>query len=326
MNKKLIALVAGAVLVVLAAGVAYVALADGDGDDRRSAALVTRSYTAGFIGIELDGANVGTVRSVAGCDVAAPAATVNTVDGVQKQAGAPQYAPCTIRFSSGMKPAFYQWVVDALAGKSLPRSVAIIVFDSSYKAINRLQLAEASVTRFALPALRAGSDEQVVFELTIAASSVKRAAPSGTMSSGTTPKAMLASNFKLSSLGLDKDLSYATAVDSWAFEIPRAQSGDLKVSSGPPQLGDLTVTVNAPGGAEFDAWLDGLILGKPTEKPLTLSLMDATLKAPLVDVVFPATGLVGADLLGSAESSSSPTKRSFSMYVEGAAIKFNIAS
>jgi phage tail-like protein len=325
MNAKTLVLIAGAVLAVLVGGLAYVAL-EGDGERRSAALNTTRSYTAGTVGLEVDGAGVGFVKSIEGCDVTAPVVNVAAADGTQqKQSGAPKYTPCTVRFGSGMKAAFYQWISDSLAGKLAQKNVSIVVYDFDYKAVRRLDLAGATISRFVVPALAAASTEPVVFEVTLGASTIRRASPSGTASGALSSKSKqaLAGNFKLSAPGLEADLKRVTAVGSWTFDLAPAPAGELKLSAGgQPEYGDLSVTVAAPAGVEFDAWLDGLVKGTPTKKTFSLSLLDATFTTSLVDLTLTGVGLIGADLLGSADSSTAVSKRSFTMFVEGANVKF----
>jgi phage tail-like protein len=327
MKTMRLVLIAGVALVVLvAAGAAYVVL-DED-DTRRTAALTTRSYTAGIVGLEVDGVHAGFIKSVAGCDVAAPVVMVAEAEGTSdKQSGAPKYTPCTIRFGSGMRLAFYEWISQTLAGAASPKDVSIIVYDYNYKALSRLDLAGATIMSFVVPRLSAASTEPVVFEVTLAASSVRRASPSGTASTtGTKAKQLLAGNFRLTAPGLESDLKRASVVESWSFEVLPAPEGETRLpTSGLPKFNDLAVTINAPGGIEFDAWLGALLKGNPAEKAVSLALYDPATLQNLVELSFPGAGLVGADLLGSAESTDSVAKRSFSMYVEGAQLKVNTA-
>jgi phage tail-like protein len=322
MNTKLIVSIAVAAVAVLVGGLAYVVLGGSDDDSRRTAALSTRSYTTGNLALEIDGVNAGFLRSVAGCDVTIP--VVSVAGTTQKESGAPKFTPCTIRFGGGMKATLYQWISDSLAGKPSRRNVSIVTTDVNYQATGRLNLLDTALESFTVPALQAGSTEQVVFEATLAAASIKRAAASGPVGStlGTKSKQMLAGNFRVSGAGLENDLKKASGVTSWSFELPSAPVGEVKfATSGPPQLGDLGVTISG-AGAEFDAWLDGALKGTPAQKALTVSLMDATFTQSLFDLNLTGVGLTGADLLGSAEGEST-VKRTFTMYVSGASTKFN---
>ena len=321
-NKKLVGLVAGAALAAVAAGAAYVVLGGDDEDTRRAGAL-TRSYTSGIIGVEIDGVGVGVVKSVSGCDVTAPVVLASTGDGtLDKRSGEPKYTPCTLQFGSGLRAPMYQWISDSLAGKGVPRNVSIVVFDANYKPLRRLDLAGALISRFVIPGLASATTDPVIFELTLSTETVTRANPSGTALTTSKAKQLLTGYFRVTAPGLETDLKKVTAVDSWSFDIPVAQTGEFKTAAtGRPAIGDLSVTISGLT-PEFDAWLDALVKGAPTEKPMTLSLTDPATTMPLVDVSFTATGLIGADLLGSSESSAN-AKRTFSMYGEGATIKFN---
>jgi hypothetical protein len=328
MKTKTIVLSAVVVLALLAAGFAYVAFA-GDDDARRTAALsTTRTYSSGFYFLELDGVSAGAIKSFEGCGVRAEPVLVATDTAPTKNAGQPKYGPCTIRFGSGMASPAYAWVTDALGGKSGPRNAAIVIADANYKAQWRLELTDAILTEFTVPALNAANKEAVYFELKLAPERISKvAAGGGTVSSGSgKAKALLGANFKVSSPALS--LKGASKVDAWSFQIPLIgeMSGAERlpeIGTGPAEFDDVGITASEPL-TELDKMVSDLAAGTSKETTLVVDLLDPTLTETLVQLSFTGVGLSEAELIGSVESSTETiAKRSFAMYVEGATLKFN---
>ncbi len=318
MNTKTIVLVAVAVLAVLVGGLAYVTLS-GDDDERRAGALTTRSYSAGHFVLEVNGASAGFLKSVSGCGIHAETASLGPDS---PKTSSVRYEPCTLQFGGGMGQPLYTWIIDALSGKNAVRNAAIVVTDLNYKAQTRLDLTSAVLTRFALPALDAASVETALFEVTLTPETIRKTAGSGATvgTLGTKTPKLLVSNFSVD--GPDK--SKVTKVASWAFEVPVAAEGlERSLSAGAAKLDKLTLTVNEPT-TEFDPWVDQLMKGSPTQKNITLSLLDATRTQMLMEVNFSGTVLTEADLLGTKETTAETTaKRDFSMQPGGATIKFS---
>lgn len=324
MKTKSFVLVAVAVFAAIVGGVVYVAVSGG-GDERRLGAAV-RSFAAGNFAIEIAGTNAGFLKSVSGCGVNANVVSTQTgkfADG--KQAGQLKYGPCQITFGSGMGAPLYSWITDSLAGKTAPKNVSIVVTDATGKATTRLDLANTYLTRFTVPSLDVASKDPLYFEATLTPGSIRKVAASASVAK-IAPKAKVlsAAFFRFNGPGLTTDATKLNKIESWSFEVGPATATGVEVKAGPlAELGDLTVTVAEPA-AEFEGWLGALMKGSPTEKDLTVELLDATLKEVLIEFSFNGTGLAAGELLGGGVTGAEAiARREFSMYVQGAAIKFN---
>jgi phage tail-like protein len=332
MKTKTIVLSAVVVLALLAGGIAFVALGGGDDDERRTGAIAaTRSYSAGNFFLEINGTNVGALKSIDGCGVEfETVAAVSGTDKAQtKHVGQPKYGPCQIRFGSGLGPAAYQWIMDALAGKNAVRDAAIVIADVNLKAQSRLALDDAILTKFTLPALDPGSKDPAYFELTLTPEQITKS-PGGGSSVGSTAsksaKQMLLGNFRVTSPALPN--LKASKVESWSFESPvaREATGSERlptVLSGPAQLGDVSLLASEPVQG-LDDWVSDQVKGTAKETTLLVELLDPTLKSSLLELSFTGVGLTQADLIAGAESATDTVqKRGFSMFVQGASIKFS---
>jgi T4-like virus tail tube protein gp19 len=310
MKTRSFILVAVAVFAALVGGFVYVALSGGGGE-RRTGALAPQSSTAGNFTLMLDGANVGQLRSVSGCEV--------SFEAVQKSGSADSgaaYRPCTLAFNLGMEPAFLTWVSGAVAGNGQPKDVSILQSNATGNVVAELRLSNAQITSFTMPALAGGSNTAVFFEATVEGQvqKLKGSGKVGSSLASKTQKNLLASNFKLTIPGLEQDLAKTNVVDGWSINIKNASN---------PQPGELAFTVGEPVN-DLDMWLDNLMKGANSPpRPAKLELLDASLKSALVELNFTSATVAEADLLGTAESPTAPVRRNVSLEVGGASLKFN---
>jgi phage tail-like protein len=327
MKTKSFILVAVAVFAALLGGFMYVALSGG-GDERRAGALAAQSYATGNYLLEIGGKNVGALKSVSGCGVTAELVGAVGSSKIQtKQAANVRYGPCEITFGHSMDSPFFAWINDTLKGNAGPKNVAIVAVDANQKATTRLELTGAVIRSFALPKLEAGSKDPVEFTVTIDPQTIQKSAGGGAAVPSISPKAksLLASNYRLDAPGLTSDLKKVPSVESWSFEVsqPAGTQGVARQLGGNLVLGNLSLAVSEPG-SEFDAWLDSLTKGNPSEKNVTLELLDPTLKDALMSVSFSGVGLLSGQLLPAADTGSKAVgSREFTMYVQGASINFN---
>jgi hypothetical protein len=327
MKTKTFILVAVAVFAALLGGFTYVALSGGE-EERRAGALTTRSYAAGNYMLEIAGKNVGALKSVSGCGVTAELVGTSGSSKFQtKQAANVRYGPCEITFGHSMDAPLFAWINDTLKGNAGPKNVAIVAVDVNQKATTRLELTGAVIRSFALPKLEGGSKDPVEFQVSIEPQAIQKSAGGGAPVPSLPAKAknLLASNYRLDAPGLANDLKKVPSVESWSFELgqPAAAGGVPKQLGGNLVLGNLSLAVSEPG-TEFDAWLDSLMKGNPSEKNVTLELLDPSLKDALMSVSFSGVGLLSGQLLPAADTGSNAVgSREFTMYVQGASINFN---
>ncbi len=328
MKPKTLVLVAVAVAVVLVGGLAYVAFGGGD-DDRRAGALATSSYAVGNYALTIDGVNAGMLKSFSGCGVTANAVSATVGDlRLDTSTGPVKYEGCHIRFGLGMAPVVYTWIKDSLAGKGAPKAVSIVGYDATNQATAQLNLTNARLTSFTVPQLDATNSAAVFFEATLSPESVRKVkASGGAASASKTVKTMLGANYRLTIP--DVEGHRASRIGPWSFEIPVPDDAGVTGTTKalvPAKLDDLSVLASDPAPG-LDAWLDLLMKGTPTEKPVTIELLDATLKVQLFELRFAAAGLTQGDLLGASTASTDTVpRRQFSMYVEGPALTFSGAA
>jgi hypothetical protein len=320
MKTRTFIIVAVAVFAALLGGFVYVAL-DGGGEERRAGALSTRSYVSGSWSLELDGQNVGVLKSLEGCHLEA---NVAAEAGGGKLAGAPRFTPCRLRFGLGMGKPLYTWISDVLGGKTVgARAVTLVQTDGTGKVATALNLQGAQITSFSVPALDAAAKEPGYFELKIEADTVEKGS-SGGAAATTSAKAklLMPAYFSVKIGGLDT--TKIAKVSSWSFQRSRA-TGDTKL--GQPELGNFELETSESSSSTFQAALEDLaVKGNATEWPGSIELLDATLKSVLFKVDFTGVGMYAGDLYGAAEAADALPRRAYSFYVESAKLDFAGAS
>jgi hypothetical protein len=315
MKTKTLLLVAVAVFAALVGGFLYVALSGG-GDDRRVGALATYA-TATTWHLQLNGANAGPLKGVAGCGVNAP--VVDTAGGT-KTTGPIRFEPCRLEFGTYMGASLHKWITDSIKGTAPPADLRLLQLDGNGVAVTNLELRNALLTRFALPALNGGSTDALTFSISVASDLIRRMAPGGKVSVPLAQKGVAATtaNFVLTIPGVDA--SSVAAVAPWSVEIPlQASTLETKTAVGRPDLANLQVEVAQAGAADFDNLLQNSLVkglgGKTTAK---LELKNAAMTAVVFELDLAGVGIAGGDLAGSANN-----RRSYSFFVEGASPAFS---
>ena len=322
MKTKTLFLVAVAVFATLVGGFLYVALG-GSGDERRLGAL-SPSYSAGKFALEVNGVMAGWLKDVAGCGVEAPTREIQTTVGYDKQPGATAYGTCQMRFGMSMTPAFYKWVGDAIRGAGTSRNVSIVQTDFNYKEIGRLELTNALISRFTLPAL-GGPAEALYFEVALAPLTIRSLKGSGAaVSSSLVQQKIAQTSYFRATIG-DLPSAKVAPIDAWSVNIPVPErSGELmKVAAPRAMAGDLSLAVSEADADAWQGWVEtSLIQGNPSEKSATIEILNATLDQVFAKFSLTGVGLQAADLFGKSPTSDGAKKRAYTLYVESATASF----
>lgn len=293
-------------------GFLYVAL--GDGDDRRIGAL--RSYTAGNWHLEVGGTAMGALKNVEGCGVEG---TVTMATPTDKRPASSEYGPCKISFGTGFSLAGWQWINESLEG-AVPRNAALIHVDSAGVADFQLTLANASIERFETPKLDASSNDVTTFWIDLAAQRIdKTKALTTPKAAASTAKNQLAANFRLTIPGLDT--SKVSTIEQWAFSVPPQTAAEKAPKA---HLENLTLLTSETAAKGFEDYLRASLINGETvaEKTAKLELLSSDLQSTVLAIDFTGVGIIGGELFGAGESSTSIVRRQFSFYVESATIKY----
>jgi phage tail-like protein len=317
--RKLI-LMAVLVAAAVVGGIVYVLAS---GDDTRRTGAISRTYVAGKTQLLVAGQPMGFLKSASCGGVGAE---VTRVEGGKagpdgKQIGAAQYEPCELSFGLSMEPAIYSWISDALAGKAAAKSLTLQSLDFENKEISRLDLNQAVLTEFSMPAFDAANNDAAYMSIAVQPQTLNSKPGSGAVVSSTVAtkqKVWQPANFKFEFAGLP--LAKVSKVEGIAFHV---ESGTQR-----PLLENFTIVVNASDVGNLDQFLKKFVIdgqnAPANETTAKLTMLDSTLAATVGTVSFTGVGMTGGTLVGAVESGSeSIAKRQFVLYAEG--LSLNIA-
>jgi hypothetical protein len=175
------------------------------GADARSAN--ERSYTAGSVGLEVDGARSAVKEASGGAAYGEVVSEQLGPDHVtRKHIGAVRYEPISLKVGADMSKALMTWTSDTLNLKFTPRNGAILGLDGAAKEQSRRMFYNGLLSDIVFPELDAESKEAAYISLKISPEYTRLAPASGaTVSPAAVPaqKATMESAFRLSIDGLD---------------------------------------------------------------------------------------------------------------------------
>ncbi len=315
MRTRTLVLIGVAVFAVIVGGFLYVALSGG-GDTRRAGALTSRSYSVGKTVLYSAGAPLGYVQSSSCGTVGAP--VVSGEKGMHL--GPASYEPCELTVGLGLEKELYKWINDAITGAQTRKDLALSTLDANFKEIGRLELRNALLTQFSLPALDAANKSPAYLTLTIEPQSLQSAKPSGATVSSTLAakqKTLIPGNFRFDLGG--KGLTKVTKVDSWSFVVKSAG----------PDLGDLAITVSEsdPRMSDLEKMLQNFVIagenGPGAETSAGITFLDSTQTTEIASMSFTGVGMREGQLGPSLGSGESVARREFAFYVNSAQLTVN---
>jgi phage tail-like protein len=331
-SKRLIIGVVLALLGIVALGGVAVLL--GGGDERRLGATQDkRAYVSGNFFLEIDGVNVGALRSFEGCAAAGTVVDeqVGADQVVHKHVGNLAYEPCVIEVGSGMDAKLYEWIKDMLDRKATRHNLVIHSADYDFKVRSSTQLLDALLTKVKLPALDASSKDAASIELTIQAEVVKALAASGQPISGTSSKSAaqkkwLPSNFRFTLNGVS-DLNRVNKISSFEVtqEVTQGQVGELRDYAQEPgklRLGNLAVTIAESHSASLDGWFDDFLIkgnnAAANEKTGSIEFLSPNLQDVLFTLSLKGVGIFRGGGVTFEAKSEGIKRKTYLLYVEEA--------
>jgi phage tail-like protein len=253
-----------------------------------------RSYATGGYALELDGKNVGQLKSVEGGDAFADVVAQASAKSyyAKKNVTTVKYSPVKLRVGVSMGKAFYDWIAAGWTGDVQRRGGSIVEADDKGAVKARREFADALISEVAFPAFDGASKEAGYLTVTLAPEHV--AAKKGVGKSAAPfvkQKLWATSNFKLELDGLDT--ARVSKIDAFTIRQTVAESatGARRVRAKEPakvEFPNLRVTLASTGAQTWIDWFDDFVLkgnsGDANEKGGTLRLLSANLKDELGQV------------------------------------------
>jgi hypothetical protein len=303
-------LVAGVFVGVVAVALVIWATTGTGGGGRRHAAFVHSSNAGGWALFTPTGESLGRLVAV-DCGTAVGEVSLETpFEGNDpKSVGAPGYEDCAATLTWGMSAEFWTWVNAAFHGSTDRRNLWLVHWDETGVERDRLELTDALLAGFALPALDANGTQSVKPDVTFRASQIRRVdGATGFSPQQSVGPTLTQSNFSLDAYG--QSVLGALNVGEWTARVE---------PSGRPRLGDLAVTIGVNNQQSIDLfdsnltrWLSGRYRNGSGAAVVSLRDGTNTVRARLS---FGGVGLFGGDLV----TRTAPTRhRDYKLYVQTA--------
>jgi len=262
-----------------------------------------RSFVSGKFALDLEGSPAGLISSIAGGFASGNVVSeADSPDFFFKKhlEDPPGYSDITIQCGTNMSPAFYQWLKNTLSGAYPLHNGAILALDYQNKVLRRLEFVNAQITRITFPRVDAASKDTATLTVTLTPASTFAGTKGVIYNPGSAPtaKKWVASNFKLTIVGLDT--THITSIEAIDIPIPLAPPPDLACLVCvpiPPRIDfpQVQVALSETYATTWSAWDETFVIsGQHTdadEKSATLDYLDATLH-PLVSLNLTGLGII----------------------------------
>lgn len=254
-------------------------------------------FAAGRFALELDGTMCGFLKSVEGGAITADVVVepLGTDAFRKKHLGTPRYEELVLGLDLSLDKIVYQWIADALAGKSVRRDGSITATDSRLKAVSERQFFDALITEVTVPKADAASKEAGFLTVKLSPELLRAKAGSGATAkvSAAKAKSWLPSNFQLEIDGID--CKKVTKIEALTFKVKAAEDevGEERIVTKEPtsiEVPNLQITLAESTSQTWTAWFDDFVVkglsGDENEKSGKLSFLTPDRQATLAEVRF----------------------------------------
>jgi hypothetical protein len=270
------------------------------------AAVDARSYVSNNFSLELDGANVGFLKSFEGGFARGEVVSVAGGPGapVKKQIGPYHYEPMVMECEMAMARPIYDWVSATLGGKFQRKNGAVITANFDYKEKSRLQFNQALISEIGFPAMDGASRDAAYLTLKLVPEmAVPLAGSDARIKADLGDKkiqASLASNFRLTIAGLDcKRVSRIEAftIKSVMRQDKVGNQREITTNAVGLEIPNLSISVAEIDAGGFYAWFQDMVIkgnsGDNNERQGTLEFLSRDMSSTLMTLRFANLGIFG---------------------------------
>jgi len=276
-------------------------------NDTASAAIDARAYTSGRFAFELDGVLLDLVKSVEGGFARA--------DVVQEKLGPSQFAKkhlanlkytdIVMQCDPSLSGPLLNWVTASLAMTYARKNGAVITADFDMKERSRLEIFNALMSEFTIPACDAASKDPGYLTLKLSPEYTRPVAGKGNvlpapLGGAKQQKAWSPGNFRLQIQGLEAACTRINKIEALTIKQKVAENaiGELRDYQKEPaslEFPNLVVTLPEVDAGPFFQWFDDFVvkgnMGDDKERPGFLELVSPDLKTVLLRVNFNHLGI-----------------------------------
>lgn len=255
------------------------------------------AYSAGKYALELDGVIVGWLVSGEGGHAYADVVTEQSGPDylVKKHIGNVKYEDITIKVSTGMSKAFYNWLADFMTGRSPRKSGSIIATDFSNRELQRLSFTNALITEVSFPALDAASKDAAYLTVKLTPEMTRQSLGKGATvrvpGDAKAQKKWLPSNFRLKIDGLDAAAARVNKIEAITVKqrVSTDNIGEMRDYEQEPaglEIPNLVITFPESHASDFLDYFEDFVIrgnaGQDQEKSGSLEFLSQDRK----DVLF----------------------------------------
>jgi hypothetical protein len=283
--------------------------------------------------LELDGAQVGAVKSVEGGEPVGEVVVepVGQEPFAKKHLGGVRYEEIVLGLDLGTAGSVFTWIAESWTGRAKPRDGAIVETDARLAPQARREFRQALITETTIPTLDGASKAPGQLTVKLAPEEITRRKASGAAGqhAGAKQKQWLASNFRLELDGVETKT--VSKIDAFTVKqtVAADDVGDVRIGRREPgklEFPNLRVTLSQASLQSWSDWFEDFVVkgenGDDKEKSGAIVFLDPTLKQELGRVELKNVGIFALRRQPSTEQVARATAE---LYVESMELKWKLA-
>jgi T4-like virus tail tube protein gp19 len=283
--------------------------------------------------LELDGAQVGALKSVDGGEIVAEVVVepIGQEPFAKKHLGGVRYEELVLGLDLGTAGSVFAWVAESWNGQAKSRDGAVVETDAKLAPQARREFRHALITETTIPTLDAASKTPAQLTVKLAPEEITRKKAGGAAGQkvGAKQKQWLASNFRLELDGLETKA--VSKIDAFTVKqtVAADDVGDVRISRREPgklEFPNLRITFGQASLQSWSDWFDDFVVkGENTddkEKNGAIVFLDATLKQELGRIELKNVGIFA---LRRQPSTDQVARVTAELYVESMELKWSAA-
>jgi hypothetical protein len=227
-------------------------------------AATAQSYSAGRFALVVDGATVGSVRTLEGGTAVGDVVTESGTTVVSKKhLGGVKYEDISAAVGIDGKPVL-DWIAQSWKGTSPRKNGSIVTMDFNYNPVSERQFSNALITETTSPAFDGSSKDAGYFTVKIAPEAIRTSTGSAAKTGLPLKQTIwLASNFRFEMAGLDG--SKVARIDP--FTVRQGVTGDAvgeqrvyEKTPGKIEFSNLKISLAASSAGTWADWFDDFVV------------------------------------------------------------------
>jgi hypothetical protein len=227
-------------------------------------ASTARSYTAGRFALTVDGATVGSVKSLDGGTAVGDVVTETaTTAAPKKHLGGVKYEDISAAVGIDGKPVL-DWIAQSWKGTSPRKNGGIVDLDYNYNPVSERQFSNALITETTTPVFDASSKDAAYFTVKIAPEAIRTSTGSAAKTGLPLKQTLwIASGFRFEMAGLDGSKVARIEPFTVRQSVAADAVGEQRVYEKTPgkiEFPNLKILLSASSAGTWAAWFDDFVV------------------------------------------------------------------